>query len=187
MKHLMKTFALLGMSACLLTSGAIAACAQTPDAAQPASGFTVLSHKSSDCGSHHSNAALVAQYKDTDGTTHNYTICAEGGEVNGQKGALNKVDAVFPVYAGDAYTGMLDNGEQILTLVCYNDSESAIKTRDTIAYVDLSALEGYEAYLVNADGTETKIEMRQVDHDGKFHIDLRDGAALIHLVPVAAQ
>ena len=187
MKHWMKTFALLGMSACLLTGSAISACARTPGTGTDAAGFTVVSHKTSDCGSRHTDAALVAQFRDAEGKVREYTICAEGGEVNGKKGVLHKVDAVFPVYAGDAYTGTLDNGEQVLTLVCYNDDESAIRTRDTIAYVDLSALEGYEAYLVGADGTETKIEMKQVDHDGRFHIDLRDGAALIHLVPVTAQ
>lgn len=112
MKHLMKTFALLGLSACLLTSGAIAACAQTPDAVPSVSGFTALSRKNSDCGGHHADAALTAQFKDADGTLHNYTLCAEGGEVDGKRNALTKVHAVFSRYDGDAYTGTLDNGEQ---------------------------------------------------------------------------
>lgn len=185
MKHLMKTFALLGLSACLLTSGAIAACAQTPDAVPSVSGFTALSRKNSDCGGHHADAALTAQFKDADGTLHNYTLCAEGGEVDGKRNALTKVHAVFSRYDGDAYTGTLDNGEQILTLVCYEDDKHAAKTDNTTVYVLLSVLEGHDAYLVNTDGTETKIEVQPVGREGKFHIDLRDGAALVHLVPKA--
>lgn len=100
---------------------------------------------------------------------------------------MTKVHAVFSRYDGDAYTGTLDNGEQILTLVCYEDDKHAAKTDDTTVYVLLSVLEGHDAYLVNADGTETKIEVQPVGREGKFHIDLRDGAALVHLVPKAEQ
>ena len=116
-----------------------------------------------------------------------HTLCAEGGEVDGKRNALTKVHAVFSRYDGDAYTGTLDNGEQILTLVCYEDDKHAAKTDDTTVYVLLSVLEGHDAYLVNADGTETKIEVQLVGREGKFHIDLRGGAALVHLVPKAEQ
>lgn len=187
MKHLFKSVAILGMSACILTGGAIAACAQTPDITVPETGFTVVAHKSGDCGSHHADASLVAQYRDADGTVQEYTICAEGGEVNGKKGVLEQVHSVFPVYAGDAYTGTLDNGERVLTLVCYNTEDSSVHTRSTVAYVEAAALEGYDAYLVGSDGTETRLETRRVGSRECFDIDLRDGAALLHLVPTDGQ
>ena len=87
MKTSMKTLAMLTLSACVITGSAVSSFAAAPVTA----GAAVLGHQTSTCGDDdHSNAEILARFKNADGSTSFYTICAEGGEVNGSA-ALTKL------------------------------------------------------------------------------------------------
>lgn len=76
MKTSMKTLAMLTLSACVITGSAVSSFAAAPVTA----GAAVLGHQTSTCGDDdHSNAEILARFKNADGSTSFYTICAEGG------------------------------------------------------------------------------------------------------------
>ncbi len=185
MKNTLKTIAMLNLSACVLIGGAISSFAAEPATAQ------VVEHKDCACSNHSSkcdvpedvsgeNTTIVAQFKNTDGSTSNYTICSDCGKVNG-KATLTKVNNAFANFSNlRVYTGTLDNGEKIMTVTCLG-GQGAIT--DVSANVELpaSVVEGYDLYLVNEDGTETKLDV-SIGRKAFVKVSMQDGAALIHMV-----
>lgn len=181
MKKCMKTIAMFSLSACVLTAGAISSFAAAPTA----STVKILGHATSTCEEYRSNrdndnAVIVAQFKDADDTAKNYTICAEGGEVNG-KATLTKVNETFANFTGlQVYTGTLDNGEKIMTVACLGGSGAMTGVSANVE-LPRSAVEGYDLYLVNADGTETKLDV-SLGKKASMKVNMEDGAALIRMV-----
>lgn len=180
MKNMMKTIAMLNLSACVLVGGAISSFAAAPVSTTA----QVVSHKTSTCGTYddisNANATIVAQFKNADGTTSSYTICAECGQVNGTA-TLTKVDNAFANFSGlNVYTGTLDNGEKVLTVTCLG-GQGAITDVSANLELPASVVEGYDLYLVNEDGTETKLNV-SIGRKAFVKVNMQDGAALIHMV-----
>lgn len=180
MKKMMKTVAMLSLSACVLTGGAISSFAAEPAAASA----KVLGRATSTCNVYddedNDNAVLLAQFQNTDGTTSRYAICAECGAVNGKE-TLTKVDGAFANFSGlNVYTGTLENGEKVMTVTCLG-GQGALKNVAANVELPVSAVQGYDLYLVNADGTETKLDV-SMGYRAFVKVDMQDGAALIHMV-----
>ena len=92
MKTSMKTLAMLTLSACVITGSAVSSFAATPVTA----GAAVLGHQTSTCGDDdHSNAEILARFKNADGSTSFYTICAEGGEINGSTALTELTSLIY--------------------------------------------------------------------------------------------
>lgn len=181
MKKMIKTFAMLSLSACVLTGGAISSFAAAPASTT----VSILGHATSTCedynGNDNDNAVILAQFKNADGTVNNYAICAECGEVNG-KVELTKVENTFANFAGlNVYTGTLDNGEKVMTVTCLSGRGAMT---DVSANVELpvSVVKGYDLYLVNADGSETKLNVSEGKKKASVKVSMQDGAALIRMV-----
>ncbi len=53
-----------------------------------------------------------------------------------------------------------------------------------VANIDINkeAVEGYDLYVVNNDGTETKLEVGVGARRASFKVDMSQGAVLIHMV-----
>ena len=173
MKTSMKTLAMLTLSACVITGSAVSSFAAAPVTA----GVAVLGHQTSTCGDDdHSNAEILARFKNADGSTSFYTICAEGGEVNGS--------ASSNFYGTRVYTGTLDNGQRVMTVACINGNGAMTGTTADVR-VPNDAVKGYDLYLVGSDGTETKLNVSSSSNSScsVVRVNMQDGAALIHLVP----
>lgn len=180
MKKTLKNIALFTLSVCILTGGAVSSFAAEPAAASAA----VVGHQAGDCGDESSNAAIVARFTNADGSTSLYTICAEGGEVNGKDTLTEVKDADANFYGLSVYTGTLDNGQQILTAACITGG-SAITGVTADLRLPKTLAEGCDFYLVNADGTETKLTVSGSSSSRYvvLPVDMADGAALIRMVP----
>ncbi len=180
MKNSMKTIAMLSLSACVLVGGAISSFA-----AEPASVTAqVTGHETSTCKTYDSvtndNATIVAQFTNADGSSKTYTICAECGKVNG-KTTLTKVQNAFANFSSlNVYTGTLDNGEKVMTVTCLGGT-GAITDVSANVELPVSAVEGYDLYLVNEDGTETKLDV-SIGRKAFVKVSMQNGAALIHMV-----
>lgn len=174
-----KTVATLTLSACLLTGGAISSFAAAPAGAVSAA---VLGRQTSTCGDNDNvNGEIVARFTDADGSTHTYTICAEGGEVNG-KDTLTELSA-YSIWSGThVYTGVLDNGERVMTVAALSGGRAVTTSEDTSIWVSRSAVDGYDLYLVNSDGTETRLNVSYAGSDAVIHVSMKDGASLIRMV-----
>ena len=202
MKTTMKTLAMLSLSACVITGGAISSFAAEPVTAVssyvvtsstissvavvPAStSAAVIGHQSSTCGDDtHTNAEIIARFRNADGSTSYYTICSEGGEVNGEA-TLTKIDSASSNFYGThVYTGTLDNGQHVMTVACISGN-GAMTGRTADVRIPNSAIEGYDLYLVNSDGTETKLDVtsRSNSNYSVVRVNMQDGAALLRLVP----
>ena len=182
MKNTMKTLAMLTLSACVITGGTISSFAAAPDTASAAA---VLAHQSSNCGDDtNTNAEIIARFSNADGSTSLYTICAEGGEVNGADTLTELNGASSNFYGTHVYTGTLDNGEQVMTVACISGGK-ALSGLSAEVQVPSSAIAGYDLYLVNSDGTETKLTVtsRSNSNYSTVRVSMQDGAALIRLVP----
>ena len=198
----MKTLAMLSLSACVITGCAISSFAAEPvttvssyvvtssvissAAVVPAStSAAVLGHQTSTCGDDdHTNAEILARFQNADGSTSYYTICAEGGEVNGEA-ALTRVDSASSNFYGThVYTGTLDNGQRVMTVACISGS-GAMTGRTADVHVPNSVIKGYDLYLVGSDGTETKLNVssRSNSNYSVVRVNMQDGAALLRLVP----
>lgn len=176
---------MLNLSACVLIGGAISSFAAEPATAQ------VVEHKDCACSNHSSkcdvpedisgeNTTIVAQFKNTDGSTSNYTICSDCGKVNG-KATLTKVNNAFANFSNlRVYTGTLDNGEKIMTVTCLG-GQGAMTNVTANVELPASVVEGYDLYLVNEDGTETKLDV-SIGRKAFVKVSMQDGAALIHMV-----
>ncbi len=188
MKNSMKTLAMLSLSACVLVGGAVSSFAAEPSTAQ------VVTHKACVCNDYSStkcsasnckadvtdNMGIVAQFQNADGTTKTYNICSGCGKVNG-KSTLTKVSDAFANFSGlTVYKGTLDNGETVMTITCLGGAGAIT---DVSANVELpaEAVEGYDLYLVNEDGTETKLDV-SIGRKAYVKVNMQNGAALIHMV-----
>ena len=181
MKKMIKTFATLSLSACVLTDGAISSFAAAPASTT----VNILGHATSTCedynGNDNDNAVILAQFKNADGSVSNYAICAECGKVNGNA-ILTKVENTFANFSGlNVYTGTLDNGEKVMTVTCLSGRGAMT---DVSANVELpsSAVKGYDLYLVNADGSESKLNVSVGKKTASAKVNMQDGAALIRMV-----
>ena len=164
MKTSTKTLAMLTLSACVITGSAVSSFAATPVTA----GAAVLGHQTSTCGDDdHSNAEILARFKNADGSTSFYTICASSN-----------------FYGTRVYTGTLDNGQRVMTVACINGNGAMTGTTADVR-VPNDAVKGYDLYLVGSDGTETKLNVssRSNSSCSVVRVNMQDGAALIHLVP----
>ena len=149
MKTSTKTLAMLTLSACVITGSAVSSFAATPVTA----GAAVLGHQTSTCGDDdHSNAEILARFKNADGSTSFYTICAEGGEVNGSAALTELTSASSNFYGTRVYTGTLDNGQRVMTVACINGNGAMTGTTADVR-VPNDAVKGYDLYLVGSDGT----------------------------------
>lgn len=178
MKNMMKTIAMLSLSACVLVGGAVCSFAAESTSHYSAN---ILYHQADDCEGT-ARAEIVVQFSSPYGATNVYTICAECGDVNGKSG-LTKVNNATANFGGlEVYQGRLDNGERVMTVSCLNSEYEAMQNVSASVMLPASSVEGYDLYLVNTDGSETKLE---VSSDGQWaHMDvyMADGAALIRMV-----
>lgn len=174
-----KTVATLTLSACILTGGAASSFAVVPAGTVSAA---VLGHQTSTCGDNdNSNGEIIARFVNADGSTSTYTICAEGGEVNG-KNTLTKLSNTSANFSGlNVYTGKLDNGEHVMTIACFSAGKAMDNVSSTV-WVPKAAVEGYDLYLVNSDGTETKLDVSLHSSSAVFNVNMKDGASLIHMI-----
>lgn len=202
MKTTMKTLAMLTLSACVITGGAISSFAAAPvntvsstaisyrtissTAAAPAAvGAAVIGHKSSTCGDDtHTNAEILARFKNADGSISFYTVCAEGGEVNGEAALTKLTSASSNFYGTQVYTGTLDNGQSVMTVACISGTGAMTGTTADVRLPN-SSIKGYDLYLVGSDGTETKLNVSSSNNSNYsvVRVNMQDGAALIRLVP----
>lgn len=181
MKTSMKTLAMLTLSACVITGSAVSSFAAAPVTA----GAAVLGHQTSTCGDDdHSNAEILARFKNADGSTSFYTICAEGGEVNGSAALTELTSASSNFYGTRVYTGTLDNGQRVMTVTCISGN-GAMTGITADVRVSNDAVKGYDLYLVGSDGTETKLNVSSSSNSScsVVRVNMQDGAALIRLVP----
>ena len=168
MKNTMKRIAMLTLAACMMAGGAVSSFAAGSTA-------RILGHQTNDCEGTE-KAEIVAAF---DG--EEYVICAECGKVNGES-CLEKVDnAVANLSELYVYEGELDNGERIMTVSCLSSGYSAMSRVTASVMLPAAAVEGYDLYLVNADGAETKIDVTGDDW-AHFDVKMEDGAALIRMV-----
>lgn len=170
MNRTAKTVAMLSLSACVLVGSAVCSFA-----AEPTATATVTGRTTSSCCDGGAKNKILARFQNEDGTVSNYSICSEGGEVNGVA-ALEEVDYAFSNFSGTTvYEGILDNGEKVMTVTC---------SSQYVANIDINkeAVEGYDLYVVNNDGTETKLEVGIGARRASFKVDMSQGAVLIHMV-----
>ena len=126
---MMKTFAMIGLSACMLAGGAISSFA-----AEPASGSrytaNILSHQINSCDDT-ARAEIVVQFTSEYGDAKVYTICSECGDVtssSGGSGSLSRVKDTTANFGGvKVYQGKLDNGERVMTVACINSDDAAMQ------------------------------------------------------------
>ena len=182
MKNSVKTLAMLTLSACVVTGGAISSFAAAPVTSGSAA---VIAHQTSTCGDDdHANAEILARFKNADGSTSFYTICAEDGEVNGEAALTKLTSASSNFYGTQVYTGTLDNGERIMTATCISGN-GAMTNISADVRIPNSDIKGYDLYLVGSDGTETKLNVSSSSNSNYsvVRVNMQDGAALIRLVP----
>lgn len=175
MNTTMKRIALFTLSACLM-----AGCAVSGFAAG-GSAYTVLGRQTNDCGGTQ-KAEIVVRYTGGDGAARDYVICAECGDVNGA-GCLDKVEgATANLSELYVYTGTLDNGERVMTVSCLTSGYSAMSRVAADVWLPADVVEGYDLYCVNADGTETRLDVSAGGSTAHFRVSMEDGAALIRMV-----
>ena len=185
MKTMMKTLAMLSLSACILVGGAVSSFA----AGTSTYTANVLSHQTNSCEGTQ-RAEMVVRFSSPYGATQTYTICGECGDVNGVS-TLSKVSNATANFSGlKVYQGTLDNGERIMTVSCLSSGYTALTNVSANVMMPSSNVEGYDLYLVNADGTETKLDASTSSAwsgDDWAHIDvyMDNGTALIRMVPQA--
>lgn len=185
MKTMMKTLAMLSLSACILVGGAVSSFAAGT------SHYTanVLYHQANACEGTQ-RAEMVVRFSSPYGATQTYTICGECGDVNGVS-SLKKVSNATANFSGlKVYQGTLDNGERIMTVTCLNSEYEAVQNATANVMLPNSNVEGYDLYLVNADGSETKLDVSTSsawsgDDWAHFDVYMDGGTALIRMVPQA--
>lgn len=185
MKTMMKTLAMLSLSACILVGGAVSSFA----AGTSAYTANVLSHQTNDCEGTQ-RAEMVVRFTNENGSSKTYTICGECGSVSGVS-TLSKVSNATANFSGlKIYQGTLDNGERIMTVSCLSSGYTALTNVSANVMMPSSSIEGYDLYLVNADGSETKLDVSTSnawsgDDWAHFDVYMDGGTALIRMVPQA--
>ena len=107
-------------------------------AAPVTAGAAVLGHQTSTCGDDdHSNAEILARFKNADGSTSFYTICAEGGEVNGSAALTKLTSASSNFYGTHVCTGTLDNGQRVMTVACINGNGAMTNSSCSVVRVNM--------------------------------------------------
>ena len=175
MKTMMKRFVLFALSACVAASSAV-------------SGFAAEGHYTAAILGHQTNACegtekaeIAVRYSSPYGDVKDYVICGECGDVNG-KSCLEEVDnAVANFSEVHVCQGKLDNGERVMTVSCLTSGMSAMSGVTASVMLPRSSIEGYDLYLVGADGSETKIEPYGGDW-AYIDVPMDGGAALIRMV-----
>ena len=117
----------------------------------------ILSHQTDACEGTE-KAELTVRFSSPYGDVQDYVICGECGDVNGESGLQEVNNAVANFSKLYVYQGKLDNGERVMTVSCLSSGASAMSGVTANVMLPWSAVEGYDLYLVNADGTETKLE-----------------------------
>lgn len=177
MKTMMKRIAMLTLSACMLAGGAVSSFAAGASSHYTAS---ILGYQTNDCEGTE-KAEVVARFSSPYGDVQDYVICGECGDVNG-KSCLHEVDdAVGNFSKLYVYQGKLDNGERVMTVSCLTSEVSAMSGVTVNVMLPWSAVEGYDLYLVNADGTETQIQPYGSDW-AYIDVYMDGGTALIRMV-----
>lgn len=179
MKKIMKAVAVVTLSACVMTGGALASFAAE------ASPYRITGYKASTCGlydgGHCDNAVVTANYTAPDGTVKSYDFCAECGKVN-DKAVMTEITDSFSAYGQlYVYTGTLDNGEKMMTVTCLS-GQGAMDEIDPRVRIANEAVQGYDLYLVAEDGTETKLAADAGRYYTSYRVPMEKGAALIHMV-----
>lgn len=185
MKTMMKTLAMLSLSACILVGGAVSSFA----AGTSAYTANVLYHQTNSCEGTQ-RAEMVVRFTNENGSSKTYTICGECGSVSGSS-SLKKVSNATANFSGlKIYQGTLDNGERIMTVSCLSSGYTALTNVSANVMMPSSSIEGYDLYLVNADGSETKLDISTSsawsgDDWAHFDVYMDGGTALIRMVPQA--
>ena len=183
MKKSAKTIAVLTLSACVMTGGALSGFAAQGSA------YRITGYKTSTCevydGDDYKNAVILAEYTAADGSTKSYTFCAECGAVNGEEG-MEEITDSFSAYGHlYVYSGTLDNGDKMMTVTCLSGQGAMDYINPTVRIAN-EAVEGYDLYLVSEDGTETKLEAKTGYFYTSYKIPMVKGAALVRMVPQAS-
>ena len=187
MKTMMKRIAMLTLSACMLVGGAVSSFAATGASSHYT--VSILGHQTNDCEGT-AKGEIVARFSSPYGDVQDYVICGECGDVNGVS-SLKKVSNATANFSGlKIYQGTLDNGERIMTVSCLSSGYTALTNVSANVMLPSSSIEGYDLYLVNADGSETKLDISTSSAwsgDDWAHIDvyMDGGTALIRMVPQA--
>lgn len=172
MKSMMKTFAMLSLSACVLMGCAVSSSAASPSAS------VVLGYSTSSCDDE-ARAEIVAQME-KDGTTTTYSICSSCGDVDDED-CLSEIDNAFANFSGlEAYTGVLDNGQRVMALGCIS-GDGAMNHIDANIEMPASYVEGYTLYQVTENG-ETPVSVSIENGIARFTVSMQDGAALLEMV-----
>lgn len=177
MKTMMKRITMLTLSACMLVGGAVSSFA-----AESSSHYTaaILGHQTNSCEGTE-KAEVVVRFSSPYGDVQDYVICGECGEVNGKSSLQEVDDAVANFSKLYVYQGKLDNGERVMTVSCLTSEVNAMSGVTANVMLPWNAIEGYDLYLVNADGTETKLEPYGTDW-AYIDVYMDGGTALIRMV-----
>ena len=178
MKTMMKRIAMLTLSACMLVGGAVSSFAATGASSHYT--VSILGHQTNDCKGT-AKGEIVARFSSPYGDVQDYVICGECGDVNGESCLSEVDDATANLSELCVYQGKLDNGERIMTVACLSSGVTTMTDVTANVMMPWDAIEGYDLYLVNADGTETKIEPYGTDW-AYIDVYMDGGTALIRMV-----
>lgn len=193
---MLKTFAALSLSACVLVGGAIPSFAASTGDSRTAQYATCASDENIDCD------YAKFKVKNADGSTWGVQICSfcgdsSSGELSRVTGASSNFSSLY------LYQGTLDNGMKVLSInfgdaaeVEYLSSEDGeasdeLTIKDQARWEnDITAtitvpkelVEGYTLMRVNADGSESPVEVSVGSRNASFKVLVEDGACLVHLV-----
>lgn len=191
MRKNFKMAVMIALSVCMVAGTAFSACAAPVESETRTGTAMILAHKTSSCKfdpreQYNQNAQIVVRFTNENGESKNYTICAECGDVDGVSGILTAVkDPVANFESPYVYTGTLDNGETVMTVTCLSGNIGAMTGIRANVWIPKETVEGYDLYLVNADGTETKVNVTDKGSRVVLDVNMQDGASLIRMVPQA--
>lgn len=197
MKKMMKTLAMLSLSACVLTGGAVSSFAASAGTSRwtPIKTTTCSPDDEDDectCTEDGDTCSCNCEtisyaYTNDDGTVTEVHICPRCGDVNNDETTLSKHSSVTTTSNFDSLRvrqGTLSNGEKVMTVSFYYSGSNAVVAEDSNRRIEMPAskVEGYTLMLVNPDGSETPIETTNNGKKVSFTVNIKDGAQLIHLV-----